>query len=120
MTREPDILFLPQNPQRSCPRAWCRSADPRALRGTGLAYVIAYGLVPYFHRHHRAYRTIKGGSREPLPNRWLIKHVLGITSVANDRVGSNCDLQHRLALRRECDGEPTFGPERRLCGGGRT
>ncbi len=34
--------------------------------------------------------------------------------------GSNCDLQHRLALRPEYDGEPTFGPERRLCGGDRT
>ncbi len=30
------------------------------------------------------------------------------------RVGSNCDLRHRLALRLECDGEPTFTPERRL------
>ena len=36
------------------------------------------------------------------------------------RVGSNCDLQHRLALRLECDGEPTFSPERRLSGGEQT
>ena len=42
------------------------------------------------------------------------------SSATNVRVGSNCDLRHRLALRLECDGEPTFGPERRLCGGDRT
>ncbi len=36
------------------------------------------------------------------------------------RFGSNCDLRHRLVSRLECDGEPTFGPERRLCGGDRT
>ena len=35
----------------------------------------------------------------------------------NDGSGSNCDLQQRLALRLECDGEPTFGPERRQFGG---
>ncbi len=34
--------------------------------------------------------------------------------------GSNCDHRHRLVLRLECDGEPTFGLERRLCGGDRT
>jgi len=36
------------------------------------------------------------------------------------RVGSNYDLRHRLVSRLECDGEPTFGPERRLCGGDRS
>jgi hypothetical protein len=35
-------------------------------------------------------------------------------------LGSKCDLRHRLVSRLECDGEPTFGPERRLCGGDRT
>jgi hypothetical protein len=30
------------------------------------------------------------------------------------------DLRRRLALRRECDGEPTFRPERRLSAGKRT
>ena len=34
--------------------------------------------------------------------------------------GSNCDLQHRLALRLEYDGEPTFSPEGRQCTGKRT
>ena len=38
----------------------------------------------------------------------------------NFSLGSNCDLRHRLALRLECGGEPTFAPERRLCGGDRT
>jgi hypothetical protein len=41
-------------------------------------------------------------------------------STAYVAVGSNYDLRHRLALRLECDGESTFGPERRLCGGDRT
>ncbi len=39
---------------------------------------------------------------------------------SNGSFGSNYDLQHRLVLRLECDGEPTFAPERRLCGGDRT
>ena len=34
--------------------------------------------------------------------------------------GSNCDLRHRVALRLECDGEPTLSPERRQCAGERT
>ncbi len=38
--------------------------------------------------------------------------------VGKDRFGSNCDLRHRLALRLECDGEPTFSTELRQAGEG--
>ena len=32
----------------------------------------------------------------------------------HDGFGSNYDLRHRLALRLQCDGDPTFRPKRRL------
>jgi len=45
---------------------------------------------------------------------------VGASITANFVFGSNYDLRHRLVSRLECDGEPTFGPERRLCGVDRT
>ena len=37
----------------------------------------------------------------------------GSSKVANLRTESDCDVRHRLALRPECGGDPTFNPERR-------
>ncbi len=80
-----------------------------------------------FHRKHvrRAAgaqpELVVAGQREAASRRSLggarVSFRAGTANRPNVRVGSNCDLRHRLALRLECDGEPTFTPERRLGSG---
>ncbi len=51
--------------------------------------------------------SYKQGLRESLD----FGSFLSANRTPNVRVGSNCDLRHRLTLRLECDGEPTFSAE---------
>ena len=84
---------------------------PSARLAIGAANYRCGIILPCTHKTRQTVSALRGAR---------VSLRAGTANRSNFRSGSNYDLRHRLALRLECDGEPTFGPERRLCGGDRT